>query len=190
MSYLQFIKGFDGRRLDDVPMGMKGMLELLRTCRLTYAEGIRLLYSAPCFLVDSIDTLMVWKEKVLPSRFNDIRALDLKYGLICGNLGRRFFNSAGFKWQAHWEMVGEMKALKHLRVQLRIMNPADDPHQNLSPANEREILMPLESVTGPEDFVVIVSWTVGCDEDGREADHKRKRSFRLLTTAGDNKVLN
>lgn len=64
------------QRSDDVKTGLRRTLELLRSCQLIHTEGSHLLYSAPCFLVDTIDTMIVWKEKVLPSRFNVVRALD------------------------------------------------------------------------------------------------------------------
>lgn len=40
---------------------------------------------------------------------------------MCGLRSRRFVHGAGYKWRAHWETVGEVKALMHLRVQLRMM---------------------------------------------------------------------
>ncbi len=163
------------------------MLELLRTCRLIYAEGVYLLYSVPCFLMECIDMMMILKERVPPSRLNYLRALDLRYGLKTGIRcpdNFNFFLVEESKWQVHWEVVAEMKALERLRAQLSIINHTDDPHHILSAEDDREILAPLESVTEPEDFVVIVNWTVKADENGHGADHERKRSFRLLTAVG------
>lgn len=173
---------------DDRKIGIRGMLELLRTCRLIYTEGSHLLYSTPDFWVDNVDTMLSWKESVLPSRFNHVRSLDLKYGLMFGTRGQAEFDAAGDKWRAHWEIVGDMGALRHLTVRLRITNPTVHAHHTLIPADDEEILMPLESVTVPEDFVVIVDWMVEGDENrhGARADQAKKRPFHLLSTAGHN----
>ncbi len=135
--------------------------------------------------MECIDMMMTLKERVLPSRLNYLRALDLRYGLKTGIRcpdNFNFFVVEELMWQVRWEVLAEMKALKRLRAQLSIINHTDDPHHILSAEDDRGILAPLASVTEPEDL--IVNWTVKADENGHGADHERKRSFRLFTAVG------
>lgn len=66
----------------------KGVLSLMRTCRLIYTEAIPLLYSTPTFVFSHTGplTFMAFVATILPERKDAIRWLDLE-GLDCQRTG-------------------------------------------------------------------------------------------------------
>ena len=154
--------------------GMQGMLPLLQTCRLVYAEAILLLYKTPIFMISNARVLLEWRDCVLAKRFAAVRALDL--GFSMGIMASESGDSSTRKdeWQRFWRACGGMEGLKLLRVTVQ------GTMREYSWEDEVEMLEPLEQLRQVPDFEVLVRWRLSVDKDGSALDEKKQRPFRLL----------
>ena len=156
--------------------GMQGMLPLLQTCRVIYAEAVVLLYKTPVFMINGMKAMLGWKESLLAERFAAIRALDLRMERRL--LQYRRDSGEDYDWQGFWRTGGGMEGLRWLRVTLR-RRP-----KWYSWKDEMEVLEPLEQLRQVPDFEVRVLGGLLEDSEGSAVHERKQRPFRLVRSAG------
>ena len=156
--------------------GMQGMLPLLQTCRVIYAEAVVLLYKTPVFMINGMKAMLGWKESLLAERFAAIRALDLRMERRL--LQYRRDSGDDYDWQGFWRTGGGMEGLRWLRVTLR-RRP-----KWYSWKDEMEVLEPLEQLRHVPDFEVRVLGGLLEDSEGSAVHERKQRPFRLVRSAG------
>jgi len=133
--------------------GDEGIFPLLETCRKIYTEAIQILYSAPTFDFDSLETLIAFSCSVLPQRFDSIHSIQLDFRFAMSHLFNESMpKSDPQRWERIWRILASMPKLQSLRV--RIIWPASEVGKKL----EDRLLEPLGMVTGLKTFEVSVPW--------------------------------
>ncbi|MCJ1479384.1 hypothetical protein MMC13_008069 [Lambiella insularis] len=135
------------------------LLPLLKTCRRIYTEAVGVLYSQNTFLAQCPDDILHLSQTLLPQRLNSITSLALYWPSRTNCYIA--FNKGDFHtlphdiltWKKTWEIIGQMKGLRYLRVFVNASATQDAE-------SEAKILEPLRTVVGPKVFEVDVSWVV------------------------------
>lgn len=138
----------DGTLIKDLEKKLlgRGLLDILRTCRLVYTEAIDVLYSKNTFDVNGPETMISLSQTLLAHRLDAIRSLQLTWA---------FFRTAhtvydGDKillsgdealWKTCWAIVGGMKRVSEIRVWLS-MSPAVEAARQ----PEEDLLKPLNEI--------------------------------------------
>ena len=157
-------------------VGMQGMLPLLQTCRLVYAEAILLLYKTPMFIMKDLRVLLDWRARVLAKSFAAVRALELRISMSTVTSTYGDGPARNDEWQRFWRACGGMEGLRLLRVILRSRSWMKE----YSWEDEVEMLEPLEQVRQVPDFEVLIEWQLSVGSGGNAVDEKKQRPFRLV----------
>jgi len=170
----------DGTLIKDLEKKLlgRGLLDILRTCRLVYTEAIDVLYSKNTFDVNGPETMISLSQTLLAHRLDAIRSLQLTWA---------FFRTAhtvydGDKillsgdealWKTCWAIVGGMKRVSEIRVWLS-MSPAVEAARQ----PEEDLLKPLNEIGLKKRIEVRVSWTLP-ESDVRSREEYPFRLIRL-----------
>ncbi|KAL8831152.1 MAG: hypothetical protein Q9191_001026 [Dirinaria sp. TL-2023a] len=144
-----------------------GLLDLLRTCRQIYTEGIEILYSRNTFDVNRPESLISLSTILLPQRLDSIAYLQLTWSFFCtrgSDSESPILRGDDLLWKACWRIIAGMKELKNIRLWLA-MSPANE----MSPQCEQNLLLPLAQIGPKRLFEVRVSWNLKGDPDETEA---------------------
>ena len=157
------VDGRAGQNIETEGFG-QGVLDLLRTCRQIYTEGVDLLYSQNTFDFNGPESLISLSTTVLPQRLDALGSLQMTWTFFRTEF---FFQTQAFDtekvllagddaiWKACWQVIAGMKGLKDIRIWLS-MSPANE----LSRRSELELLMPLAQIEPKRLFEVRVSWSL------------------------------
>lgn len=98
-----------------------------------------------------------------PDYFQWIRSIHLKWPHYHRIFSDRFFEP-GYSlpptdeatWEAAWKLIASMKGLRHIRISM--IDDTRPPYQSFF--REKELLRPLNAITGIKEFHVSTSWTL------------------------------
>ena len=132
-----------------------GSVHLLRTCRKIYSEAIDILYQHTTFAFRNFknqDTLWHFSRTILPQRLNSIRKmhltwfLDYKHFLGCNPLTH---------WTQTCDILARMTGLQNLQISLDTVGLV---LEDIDAERERNVLMPLKTITKTNIFSVRLWW--------------------------------
>src|SRR6187402_160261 len=114
----------------------------------SYINTIEILYKTNTFDFDSMETLIIFSNMILPHRFNSIQSLQLDFRFsLSNNFKEKTPLNDSYRWEQTWKLIASMKALRHLWVRIS-WPPA------LSASDETGFLQELAQVKGLKTFEV------------------------------------
>ncbi|KIN00784.1 hypothetical protein OIDMADRAFT_146108 [Oidiodendron maius Zn] len=150
-------------RLPDkiLPLEKNLLLPILLSCKQTYTESIRYLYSANTFTISQPDVIEYLPILLLPQRIDNIRSLTFYCNLPLDNPGSilqqeaketdpQFTGRAGI-WRAIWHNISAMKGLQTLNVKLNVLSFT---WQSINKETATQLLLPISEVVRPENFIL------------------------------------
>ncbi|QDS75127.1 hypothetical protein FKW77_007564 [Venturia effusa] len=141
------------------PVRLKGVLNVLVTCRQAYSEAIDALYSSNLFYFRNPLTnwnLSSWR--ILPQRLAQIRVLVLDETI--GNPSLTLVKGKRRQWQQFWTTLGQMCRLKVLYFNVDTLYP-----RIWTAEFERELLGPLRELRSVREMHVVIGWVKPTDLD-------------------------
>lgn len=153
----------------------RGVLDLLRTCRQIYTEGIDLLYSLNTFDVMGPESLVSFSTIILPQRLNALGSLQLTWAFFKTQVTdseKVLLQGDDALWKACWRVIASMEGLRDLRVWLS-MSPTNKLARHL----ETALLAPLAQVGTRRLFEIRVSWSL---TENRNVSEEVFANYRLV----------
>ena len=125
---------------------------------LRYIDTATLLYSTNIFDFDSMETIIMFCNSVVPARFDSIVSLQLDFRFPSSPLFSEASPQSDLdRWMRTWRIIGSMKSLQFLWVRIAW------PKQEMTVREERRYLEPLCQVGELKCFEVSLQPVIGTE---------------------------
>lgn len=156
------------------PARPANLLPLLQTCRMIYTEAVAVLYETNIFDFNHLDSLLYFRQSVLPRRLNQVRRVNLSWNI------KEPASSADppndlTTWHSVCDGLASFQGLQELRVHL-------SSEYYLPPGQHKKaywqpLLDPLRPIKSPARSVVHLPWS---EDQCAEAAQETGCPFRLM----------
>lgn len=162
------------------PARPANLLPLLQTCRMIYTEAVAVLYETNIFDFNHLDSLLYFRQLVLPRRLNQVRRVNLSWNI------KEPASSADppndlTTWHRVCDGLASLHGLQELRVHL-------SSEYYLPPGQHKKaywqpLLDPLRPIKSPATSVVHLPWS---EDQCAEAAQDSGYPFQLIP--GENEL--
>ncbi|KAL5356473.1 hypothetical protein BJX96DRAFT_142862 [Aspergillus floccosus] len=168
--------GFYMQPQDGHPARPANLLPLLQTCRVIYTEAVAVLYESNIFDFNHLDSLLYFRQSVLPQRLNQIRRLNLSWDIQWSLSSACAFPSHDLPtWYKVCDVLASFHGLQELRVHLT--SQSDLPAGEHGKPSWKPLLDALQPIKWPTTSVVYLpSLEDQCAEAAQDSGYQ----FTLL----------